>query len=53
MKIEKKTGLIDHLFDNFPIIDHLGRNFLEYYFQFVKNCMYETFFIRSYGVGEP
>ena len=53
MKIEKKTRLIDHLFDNFPIIGHLGRNFLEYYFQFVKNCMYETFFVCLYGIGEP
>ena len=50
MKIEKKTRLIDHLFDNFPIIGHLGRNFLEYYFQFVTKCMYETFFIRLYGI---
>ena len=32
---------------------HLGRNFLEYYFRMVNNYVYETFFIRSYGIGEP
>ena len=29
------------------------RNFLDYYFRFVKNCKYVTFFIRLSGIDEP